>query len=135
MNCLDFSAEFAQVLNEVNFLKEKVNFLEEKVDHLEEQNKILENKIQKQLKEEIDQFEAKSGSELDEINDKIECITLNTEANSQRLDDVQEVDYSFKYSISSDKLSKRSRVQYGKKKHGTGVDSTGLFTAQIGILF
>ena len=62
-----------------------------------------------------------------------ECITLNTEANTQRLDDVQEVNYSFKYYASSSTVTAKTRVAYGNKVYGSGVDSTGLFTAPIGI--
>ena len=61
-----------------------------------------------------------------------ECITLNTEANTQRLDDVQEVNYSFKYRPSSSTVKANTIVEYGNKVYGSGVDSTGRFTASIG---
>ena len=81
--------------------------------------------IHLQLKGEIDQLEAKT-------DNQIECITLNTEANTQRLDDIQEVNYSFKYGAGSSTVTQYTRVKYGNKVYGSGVDSTGLFTAPIG---
>jgi len=128
---------FDRVLNELDFLKNKVQNLEKKVENLEEQNLILENKIENleknsmlaanylELKEDIEKLETRT-------DDQIECITLNTEANTQRLDDVQEVNYSFKYYASSPTLVAGTRVEYGHNEYGSGVDSTGLFTAPIG---
>ena len=124
-------------MNELDFLKNKVQNLEEKVENLEAQNLILENKIENleknsmlavnylELKEDIEKLETKT-------DNQIECITLNTEANTQRLDDVQEVNYSFKYRPSSSAVTQGTRVKYGNKVYGSGVDSTGLFTVPIG---
>ena len=138
-DCTDFNEAFDRVLNELDFLRQKVQNLEEKVENLEEQNLILENKIENleknsifaanylELKEDIEKLETKT-------DDQIECIILNTEENTQRLDDVQEVNYSFKYYPgSSDSVTAGTRVAYGNKVYGSGVDSTGLFTAPIGI--
>jgi len=136
-SCTDFNEAFDRVLNELDFLKNKVQNLEEKVENLEAQNLILENKIENleknsilavnylELKEDIEKLETKT-------DNQIECITLNTEANTQRLDDVQEVNYSFKYRPSSSTVKANTIVEYGNKVYGSGVDSTGRFTASIG---
>ena len=73
----------------------------------------------------MDKLKTKTQNELD-------CITLNTESNTQRLDDVQEVNYAFKYYPSIDSIAAGTRVKYGNKVYGSGVDSTGLFAAPIG---
>jgi len=95
-SCTDFNESFNRVLNELDFLKNKVQ-------NLEAQNSILENKIKNleqnsmlavnylELKENIEKLETKT-------DNRIECIILNTEANTQRLEDVHEVNYSFKLS-------------------------------------
>ena len=76
----------------------------------------------------MEKFERKSKNELD-------CITLNIESNTQRLDDVQEVNYAFKYYPSSDKITAGTRVKYNNPVYGSGIDSTGMFIAPIDGLY
>jgi len=82
----------------------------------------------RELKSEMNKLESTTQNELD-------CIILNTESNTQRLDDIQEVNYAFKYHPSSDSITAETRVKYANPVYGNGVDSTGPYTAPIDGLY
>jgi len=85
-----------------------------------------DNQLYIQLKGEIGELEAQTENELNQVNTQLA-------SHNQRLDDVQEVNYSFKYYPSSKEAVRQgTRVKFDTKVYGSGVDSTGLFTAPIG---
>jgi len=71
--------------------------------------------------------------EINDLENKLNQVNTQLTSHNQRLDDVQEVNFSFKYYPSTKEAVRQGTiVKFDTSVCGTGVDSTGLFTAPIG---